>query len=725
MEKTHRFGKGILRWSSWYPYVFYLLVCLCIFFPVTAMKPGTYLFGWDTLDAEYFAKSYFSNQVRHGTIPFWDPYLFGGYPYGATILSNLFYPPSYLYAVLPVPVAGALYKILHIWIAASGMYLMCRHWFRPLPSWIAGMTYAFSGMLVPRILAGVTSMIVSAAYMPLIFLAFILCIEQTKQMRLSRWAIPLVIFAVLQWVGGDPRGVIFTWIILGIAGTVYSLFRKTFVPAITVVFTGIMTILISAVNTLPFLELVRHSVRVNQTYDWAASGSLDFSQLRQLLAPVLWTYRPDTNDYMPFFEAPVYIGTLSLILAIGGFTYGIFGFRNIDGSARQKKTAILAVTMSLTAIFGIWVALAKNARVDVFNMLWTYVPGFTVLRGPVRFFMLSTFGLSVLAAFCVENVRNRIVQTVLACLVTIELIAFCRPYVFVRPVPESNHDPSLIALLREAGQARIHPNYVKSARLGYSWDMSAASGYGIFSTSGYASPILKSYNDFFLAAFPGTDPEFAPTMNQAPWVDVEHGAGMDLLNVRYVLVAGDRSFSEPHYSLELENRASYFRLYRNNRTFPRYFLVPYATIKQNKEDIKRAISREEVNFSDSVLIETSEGVSGSDRNCLSGHPGSVLVTSYDINRVELQILAGCDAYLTGSDVHYPGWRATMDGNDVPVLTGNLAFRTVRVTQGNHRLVFWYDPKIYYIGALISLISLCVLFVATRKRGLRLFPAIRI
>jgi hypothetical protein len=58
-------------------------------------------------------------------------------------------------------------------------------------------------------------------------------------------------------------------------------------------------------------------------------------------------------------------------------------------------------------------------------------------------------------------------------------------------------------------------------------------------------------------------------------------------------------------------------------------------------------------------------------------------------------------YLVLVDAHGPGWQATVDGEDVPVLRANLAFRAVRVGAGRHVIEQVYRPRSVTVGLLVS------------------------
>ncbi len=65
-------------------------------------------------------------------------------------------------------------------------------------------------------------------------------------------------------------------------------------------------------------------------------------------------------------------------------------------------------------------------------------------------------------------------------------------------------------------------------------------------------------------------------------------------------------------------------------------------------------------------------------------------------------------YLVLTDTHYPGWRATVDGQPAEILEANHAFRAVQLDRGEHTVLFEYQPLSFRLGAWITLVALVVL-----------------
>jgi len=75
-----------------------------------------------------------------------------------------------------------------------------------------------------------------------------------------------------------------------------------------------------------------------------------------------------------------------------------------------------------------------------------------------------------------------------------------------------------------------------------------------------------------------------------------------------------------------------------------------------------------------------------------------------------------------ADVWYPGWQAFVDGEQTELLRANYLFRAAAVPAGVHEVKFVYQPRSFYVGAVISiaaaimLIGLIASWIRDRKSG---------
>jgi hypothetical protein len=78
-----------------------------------------------------------------------------------------------------------------------------------------------------------------------------------------------------------------------------------------------------------------------------------------------------------------------------------------------------------------------------------------------------------------------------------------------------------------------------------------------------------------------------------------------------------------------------------------------------------------------------------------------------------------DGLLMLSEVYYPGWRATVDGEPAPILRADVALRAVPVRAGQHQVEMVYDPWSVKIGIGVTVATLAaagLLMLVARERA---------
>ena len=81
------------------------------------------------------------------------------------------------------------------------------------------------------------------------------------------------------------------------------------------------------------------------------------------------------------------------------------------------------------------------------------------------------------------------------------------------------------------------------------------------------------------------------------------------------------------------------------------------------------------------------------------------LATYSDAQVVIRTSSPQDGFLVLSDANYPGWRATVDGEQTPVHAANYLLRGVYVPAGDHTVVFRYAPDSWRNGILLSALGL--------------------
>jgi hypothetical protein len=113
------------------------------------MLAGRFLLGDDQYVAGYSFRLYGAEMFRQtGSIPLWNPYLFGGLPFIAAMHGDIFYPTAWLRWFLPMDAAMNLGFALHLVLAGFATYLLLRAlrlgWAAAL---VGGLAYELTGIV--------------------------------------------------------------------------------------------------------------------------------------------------------------------------------------------------------------------------------------------------------------------------------------------------------------------------------------------------------------------------------------------------------------------------------------------------------------------------------------------------------------------------------------------------------------------------------------------------
>lgn len=214
--------------------------------------------------------------------------------------------------------------------------------------------------------------------------------------------------------------------------------------------------------------------------------------------------------------------------------------------------------------------------------------------------------------------------------------------------------------------------------------------YGVQTVQGWGASMLKHYPDLMFSPIGGC-----------------------LLNVRYI-VASTAQVSEP-----VVFTSGPWKVHEVSRPCPRAWIVHQAERLGEEEILQRV---RQGNFDPLRVALTLEDLESS----LSTSPGGeeAVIEEYHDNWLRLRARASSPGLLVLSEMHYPGWVATVNGRPARIHRVNGQLRGVLLGAGESSIEMRYQPWTVRAGVALSLAALLatiILAVRLRWRGRR-WPA---
>jgi hypothetical protein len=78
------------------------------------------------------------------------------------------------------------------------------------------------------------------------------------------------------------------------------------------------------------------------------------------------------------------------------------------------------------------------------------------------------------------------------------------------------------------------------------------------------------------------------------------------------------------------------------------------------------------------------------------------VTTYEPRKITIKTSNPEDGFLVLSEMYYPkGWKAFLDGNEIPIYKTNFVLRGMFVPKGEHEIELTFNPTSHETGVLVS------------------------
>lgn len=665
-----------------------------IFLPVILYIPG--ILGWipfpsETADysdlllthypyAVYLRESLLLNRA----IPLWYNLIYSGVPFAANPLSGLWYLPGWIALLFPLPAGISFVLALHSIWGTWGFYKFLEsEGIEPLGSIIGAIAFGLMPKMAAHYGAGHVSMLYAIAWTP-----WLLWMSRKDK---RGWKTGIILGCLFL---ADPRWAIFA----GLLWISYTIAHRHNITKNQVIFylqaCGI-ALLIASPLILPMLEFTSISTRTLMSADDMFVFSLPPDKLLGLIIPgsggnpewflypggliiflfVLQFVDKELRKINGFWSTWVVISLLismgSLIpgaelfsklpfisllrvpsraLFITGICFAVIGGRTISwlfhlNTPDQRVQRVAFGVIAFTLLIGGSIAtVAKSSKVSLY---WGFV-----------FLIIAAAGILVLSQFN----RNKIMKAILIGITIVDLagMGFLSFYVVTGQKRLTENIEILKILENEHQLYRIYsPSYSIPQDIAVENSIELADG---------VDPLqIKSYVEFMEVAtgvtYAGYSVTIPPYKSGAPNIDnidsVPEPFLLGLINVKFIISA----FELQKDGLILIEKVEDRHLYANQYFLPRAWVQVEELSPENNQSIAQVETVDEIEWNPNKIQLNATG------------PGTLVL----------------------SEIHYPGWTASVDGKKIEIRPAYGILRSISLTSGKHVIEFRYHPITVYAG----------------------------
>ena len=371
--RRHRFALALLA-----------LLAVLVFLPALLKREVFTL--RDHFDYFQPIRAFTADEMKAGRLPLWNPYSASGEPWLANPQTGVFYPPAWLFLVLPFETAYVLFLLLHLTILGWGAYLLFARRAPPGAAMVGAAALMFSGPVLS--LLDVTNNFATLAWIPLVLWCALA----------GTWRRGAVVLA-LAFLGAEP-------FFAALAALMYVVVRRHR----DVLATALLAFGLSAVQLIPFLEFAASSDR--------AGGMEDSLILRHSMRWRDWLNAavPNAVATEQQFIPVLYMGMVAVALAIAGIAFGL--------SKRATRHEAAG-----------WLVLLAGAVALSTGPVWLSQLPLTLFRYPARLVPFAALAVAGLAVIGWQRMRvdRRWLDLLLVLVIAADLLVRARPLLETAP----------------------------------------------------------------------------------------------------------------------------------------------------------------------------------------------------------------------------------------------------------------------------------------------------
>jgi hypothetical protein len=306
--------------------------------------------------SDYFQPLHYftSEEMRHFRLPLCNPYNASGEPWLANPQTGVFYPPAWIFLLLPFATAYVLYLLLHVVLLGWGGFLLFSRFASARGAFIGSVILMLCGPTLSML--DISNNLTTFAWIPIV----LWCAMEEVSPMASGTAI------AMSFLAGEP--------FFAAAGALmFALIRRKQILDV-----AITAFCLAGIQLIPFLATIVGSDRAGfTTREEILRDSMSLADWLRLVVPSGASHQQ--------FIPSVYIGIVPVILALAG----------VWSRAARPWLTILAVS----------VFVAAGSFLPLIGELLTRLP-LTIIRYPARVVPLAALAITALAVIGFERAHR-------------------------------------------------------------------------------------------------------------------------------------------------------------------------------------------------------------------------------------------------------------------------------------------------------------------------------
>jgi hypothetical protein len=317
-----------------------------------------------------------------GEVPLWNALNDCGLPFLAQWNTMTLYPLSLFYLLLPLSWSLGVFCLLHLFFAGLGMYFLAHRWTgNRFAAAFAGLAFSFNALMLNCLMW--PNNISALGWLPWLVLW-----AERGWREGGRWLLLGVLAGAMQMLSGAPEVILLSWALVAalLAGQIVLDSEDRVRRCRRFLLIVLWVAGLGAAQLLPFMDLLAHSQRDKAFAD--SLWSMPAWGWANYLVPLFRNFSTPEGYVQPeqYWIPSYYLGVTVTALALLACTL-----------ARQPRIALTAAV----TVFCLLLALGNHGL--IYSVAKRVVPGLGFMRYPIKFVLLPTFLLPLLAAIALSR----------------------------------------------------------------------------------------------------------------------------------------------------------------------------------------------------------------------------------------------------------------------------------------------------------------------------------